>query len=137
MNIYLLIGFLALLWGGWPLVAKLANEHPLNSLIMMMTASIPVLVVAVVTGGMTLSPLPSFKPLFAAGLMIGGGMMVFATVLASPTVDVTVSVPIINTAMMLVTVIGGVIAFNEGMPPQKIMGIGVLMAGIIMVGRAA
>jgi drug/metabolite transporter (DMT)-like permease len=69
--------------------------------------------------------------LIAAGLMFGIGVVAFNSIATSRRLDASVAIPISDTAMMLVTVIGAFIFFAEPITTRKVIGIGLLVAGIL------
>lgn len=124
----------SLVWGGWPLLARSAGEATaISPLILAFFAFIPLCFSAWWQGGGELPEKFSLLKLFIAGLMMGTGLITYNSIMGSKLVDITVSVPIINTAMLAVTVIGGVLFLKEIMTIQKIVGILFLSIGIFLL----
>jgi drug/metabolite transporter (DMT)-like permease len=71
--------------------------------------------------------------LIVAGLIMGIGTTAFNFVVNSRQLDASISIPIIDTAMLLVTVIGAVLIFAEPLTVRKVIGIGLLIAGIVVL----
>lgn len=135
IQILLLTGAVAILWGGWPLFVRATGGAPGNfgNLILVMLASIPALTMLAIKGT---EPLPknSWVKLGIAGMMMGGGLVLFNQYLATNTkVEISTIVPILNTSMIIVTVVGGILFFNEAFTSQKIIGIITLVIGIYLL----
>jgi multidrug transporter EmrE-like cation transporter len=47
--------------------------------------------------------------------------------------DASISIPIIDTAMLVVSVIGAIVFFAEPVTAKKLLGIGLLIAGITVL----
>jgi multidrug transporter EmrE-like cation transporter len=61
--------------------------------------------------------------------MMGVGLIAFIRV-ANGALDASVSIPIVDVAMLLVTAIGAMVFFAEAVTVQKVAGIVLLVAGI-------
>ena len=66
-----------------------------------------------------------------AGLMMGVGLVAFILVANSRQLDASVSIPIMDTAMLIVTVVGAVLFFGEPITVRKLAGTALLVAGIL------
>jgi len=64
---------------------------------------------------------------------MGIGTAAFNFVVNSRKIDASISIPIVDTAMLVVSVIGAVIFFAEPMTIRKLVGIGLLIAGIVVL----
>src|SRR3989338_1829909 len=105
-----IIGFMCLvsvLWGGWPLVVRSAGidkPGPLDNLIISFSAFLPVLMFTVWKRQFEL-PEPGATTRFGiAGLMMGIGLLSYNRVTSSNLIDISTSIPLINSGMLLVTV---------------------------------
>ena len=131
------IALVAFFWGGWPLVARAAGESdPYQPLVLCVAAVIPIATYTALTASTSFPTGLKLLTLVAAGLMMGLGLIAFGIVAGSPLIDTAISIPIINTSMLLVTVIGAIIFFREDINPQKVAGITILVIGIFVIGRA-
>ena len=71
--------------------------------------------------------------LIVAGMAMGIGTAAFNFVANSRKIDASISIPIVDTAMLVVSVIGAVIFFAEPVTIRKLVGIGLLIAGIVVL----
>jgi multidrug transporter EmrE-like cation transporter len=65
--------------------------------------------------------------------MMGIGLLAFNAVANSRQIEASVSIPIMDTAMLLATVIAAVIFFAEPVTARKLIGTGLLVAGILVL----
>jgi hypothetical protein len=63
-----------------------------------------------------------------AGLMMGIGLLAFNAVAASRNVEASVSIPIMDTAMLVVSVVAAVLFFAEPITARKALGLVLLVA---------
>ena len=68
--------------------------------------------------------------LIVAGAMMGAGLLAFNAVANSRHIDASVSIPIMDTLMLLATAIGAIVFFAEPVTPKKVLGMTLLIAGI-------
>ena len=121
----------AVFWGGWPLVARLAGDHGLAGSLVL--AALTFLTVAVAMP-LTSTALPGARDtalLALAGVMMGLGLIAFNAVSANPMIELSTAIPIMDTSMLLVSVIGGIWFFGEPVTARKLIGIALLIAGIL------
>ncbi len=126
-----LVGFL---WGGWPLMVKAAGNHGLMDLVTLTaSATLTVAITALLSGDVALPPQPSMTWLGIAGVLVGTGLLAFSHVTTSPLMEASVSIPIMDVAMLIVTAAGGIYFFQESLTPQKMIGIALLVVGILFL----
>jgi drug/metabolite transporter (DMT)-like permease len=119
----------ALLWGAYPLVARTAGfEGPRAALILTLAGLVPISVMAYLSNAGWPNSVGLLK-LGISGLMMGGGLMAFIMV-ANSSMDASVSIPIVDVAMLLVSAIGAMVFFAEPFTAQKALGIALLLVGI-------
>jgi drug/metabolite transporter (DMT)-like permease len=126
------IALVALFWGGYPLLAR-ASGHggPWGALLLNLAALVPIgLAMAVWPGASERPSLDAVAKLAVAGAMMGCGLVAFNWVASSQRLEASVSIPIVDTAMLLVTTLGAVLFFQESVTAQKLLGIALLLAGI-------
>ena len=124
----------ALAWGGYPLIARSSGVGgALGALILTLCALVPSAALVMWQGVVTRPSSVELAKLIVAGLIMGVGTTAFIYVVNSRQLDASVSIPIIDTAMLLVSVIGAVLFFAEPMSTRKIVGIGLLIAGIVVL----
>lgn len=135
-TVYLGILVIAILWGGWPLVARSVNNPSSTmNLVIVVVAIFPVLLQYWYTTtalSLAATKMDAMK-MVAGGLMMGTGMIFFNAVLASKDVSVSTVVPLINVSMLMVSVLGGVFFFSEEMTPSKIFGLVLLISGMVLI----
>jgi drug/metabolite transporter (DMT)-like permease len=123
----------AIAWGCYPLVARSAGAgagQAFGTFIMMSTGW---LVIAAAAWWQGIEVRPSTQGvirLAAAGALMGAGMLSFNAVASSRRLDASVAIPIMDTAMLIVTVIVAVMVFAEPFTLRKGMGLALLLAGI-------
>jgi drug/metabolite transporter (DMT)-like permease len=134
---YICIAVVALMWGGYPLVARSSGiGGPLGALILTLTALLPIGALTIWQGGAVKSDSSAFIKLSVAGFMMGIGLVAFNAVANSRNMDASVSIPIIDTTMLIVTVIGAMIFFAEPVTARKLIGVALLVAGIMVLKPA-
>jgi drug/metabolite transporter (DMT)-like permease len=125
------IAIVAVLWGGYPLIARAANSgHAFGTFILMSAGWV---VIALATLWQGFEPRPNAAAtikLAIAGAMMGFGLLAFNIVASSRRMDASVSIPIMDTAMLIVTVIAAVWFFAEPFTIKKGIGLALLLAGI-------
>ena len=123
----------ALFWGGWPLVSRATGYGgPFASLVLTLAALVPIAIFSAFEGAASRPPLEDSWKLLVAGTMMGIGTVAFNYV-ANSEIDASVSIPVIDASMLLVTTTGAVWFFGESLPAQKIAGVGLLLAGITLL----
>jgi drug/metabolite transporter (DMT)-like permease len=127
-----LIALVALFWGAYPLVAR-ASGHggPWGALVLNLAALLPIGLAVALLPGASMRPSPEATlKLGVAGAMMGCGLVAF-NLLANSRLEASVSIPIVDTAMLLVTTACAVVFFQEAVTAQKLLGIALLVAGIL------
>jgi drug/metabolite transporter (DMT)-like permease len=124
----------AVFWGGYPLITRgVGIGGPLGALALSIV-SLSTIAVATLWTGVEAWPTPSeLARLAIAGLMMGIGLLAFNAVAASRNVDASVSIPIMDTAMLVVSVVAAVIFFAEPITLRKALGLALLVAGIFVL----
>jgi drug/metabolite transporter (DMT)-like permease len=130
------IALVAVFWGGYPLVARLSNfGGPLGSF-MLAALSLGPIGAAVLWSGDTAPPTRAqLWPIAIAGVMQGVGLLAFVR-LATGKLEASVSIPISDVAMLMVTTVGAILFFQESITPQKLLGLGLLVVGIVLLRPA-
>ena len=133
---WICIALVAVFWGGYPLVARLSDMGgPFGSLLLALVSLVPI-AAATLWMGDSISPTRAqLWPIAVAGIMQGIGLMAFVRV-ATGKLEASVSIPISDVAMMLVTTLGAILFFQEAVTAQKLLGIGLLVAGIWLLKPA-
>ena len=127
------IALVAVFWGGYPLVARLSDMGgPFGSLLLATLAIVPIAAATVWTGDSIWPTRAQLWPIAIAGIMQGIGLMAFVRV-ATGKLEASVSIPISDVAMLLVTTVGAVWLFQEAITVQKLIGLGLLVAGIALL----
>ena len=101
----------------------------------MLAGLIPILIGSVVATDAGWPSKMALAKLTGAGIMMGGGLISFHTLANSP-MDASVSIPIVDVAMLLVSAFGAIIVFSEPLTAQKIGGVALMLAGIAMIRPA-
>ncbi len=124
------IALVAACWGGYPLVARSSGYGgALGTLALSLAALLPI-TLAVLWQGDVERPSPAaLVKLGIAGLLMGAGLLAFNR-LANSRLDASISIPIVDTAMLIVTTLGAIWFFQEAVTARKLVGLALLMAGI-------
>jgi drug/metabolite transporter (DMT)-like permease len=135
--VWLYVVLVALCWGGWPLVSRSAGgTGTAGSLVILVAALVPVGLAAYWEGGALPAPHAAGR-LAVAGVLNGAGLVAFHLVTIRRDVEVSSLVPVIDTAMLLVTALGGILFFAEALTLQKGIGVALLVAGIYLLRPGA
>jgi drug/metabolite transporter (DMT)-like permease len=130
--IYIII--VALFWGSYPLVARASGvSGALGALILTLSALIPVGTAVIWQAGAPRPATSDLIRLLIAGVMMGIGLVAFNALVNSKRLDASISIPIVDTVMLLVSVIGAILFFAEPITAKKLVGIGLLVAGIAVL----
>lgn len=140
MNIFYLIAITAICWGGWPLLARLSNtDGAAYAPVIIASAIVPTIYYLFVHASPSAPAsitIPSLVYLIPAGLMMGIGTISFSLVIQSTELGLSSSIPMINSTMIVVAVIGSVLLFGDNISFQKIAGIATILAGIYLLRPA-
>jgi len=131
---YLGIAIVALFWGGYPLITRSVGiGGPLGALLLSVV-SLSTIAAATLWTGVETWPAPGdVARLAIAGLMMGIGLLAFNAVAASRNVEASVSIPIMDTAMLVVSVVAAVLFFADPITARKVLGLALLVAGIAVL----
>jgi drug/metabolite transporter (DMT)-like permease len=131
---FLCMAIVALAWGGYPLIARATGVGgPLGALILTLSALVPITALVLWQGTMARPAPADLVKLVVAGMIMGIGTAAFNYVANSRQLDASISIPIIDTAMLVVSVIGAIVFFAEPVTAKKLLGIGLLIAGITVL----
>ena len=127
----------AILWGGYPLLTRAAGIGNAFGTFILMSAGWVVIAAVVAWQGIDARPtFAAVTKLTVAGAMMGIGLLAFNAVASSRRMDASVSIPIMDTAMLLVTVIAAVWFFAEPFTVRKGLGLTLLLAGIVTLHQS-
>jgi drug/metabolite transporter (DMT)-like permease len=128
------IAVVSLAWGGYPLISRsTAVPGPLGALLLTLFGLLPIATATWLDAATRAPALRDVGRLALAGLLMGCGTTAFNTLATSRRLDASVSLPIVDTTMLLVSVLGAVMFFAEPLTARKLAGIGLLVAGIAML----
>ena len=131
---FLWIAIVSVFWGGYPLIARGANlPGPLGALILSAVSLSTIMAATWWTGGLAWPAPAAAVRLVVAGLMMGIGLLAFNAVAVSRQIEASISIPIVDTAMLLVSVVAAVLFFAEPITVRKCAGLALLVAGIIVL----
>ena len=124
----------ALTWGGYPLIVRASGVGgPTGAFVLTICALLPIVIAATV-GNAWIKPNSSeLVRLIAAGILMGVGTAAFNYIVNSRHLDASISIPIIDTSMLVVSVIGAILFFAEPITLKKILGVALLVAGIVVL----
>ena len=125
------IALVAACWGGYPLVARASGYGgPLGTLVLSLAGMVPITLAVLWQGGAERPPSAALAKLAIAGVLMGGGLLAFNK-LANSRLDASISIPIVDTAMLIVTTLGAIYFFQEAVTARKLVGLALLVAGIV------
>jgi drug/metabolite transporter (DMT)-like permease len=131
---YFWIAVTALLWGSYPLVSRAAGfAGSRATLILMLAGFLPIAGLALLEPESGWPARGALVKLVVAGLMMGVGLIAFIKV-ATGRLEASVSIPVTDVAMLLVSAVGAMLAFGEPMTLRKSGGILLLVVGIALLG---
>jgi drug/metabolite transporter (DMT)-like permease len=131
---FICMAIVALTWGGYPLIARSSGVGgPLGALILTLTALVPISIVTIWQGVATTPSRIELTKLVMAGLLMGLGTAAFNFVANSRQLEASISIPIIDTAMLLISVLGAIVFFAEPITAKKLIGIALLVSGILVL----
>jgi drug/metabolite transporter (DMT)-like permease len=118
-------------WGVYPLVIRSTGvSGPVGALILTVSALVPIGVALGVQGGFTRPSMPDLVRLVVSGVIMGAGTTAFNFLVNSRKLEASVAIPIVDMGMLLVTTFGAVWFYSEPVTLRKVVGIGLLIAGI-------
>jgi len=130
---YVWILVVALCWGGYPLLSRWSGYGgSRGALILMLSGLLPIIVGSVAGHGGEWPLWGALAKLIVAGLMMGVGLVAFV-MLTTSAMDASISIPIVDVAMLLVSTLGAIVFFAEAVTLQKVLGIVLLLAGIFLL----
>ena len=131
---FICIATVALFWGGYPLVARSTGVGgPLGALILTLAGLVPILTAVIWQGGALRPTAAEIVRLLIAGVMMGIGLIAFNAVANSKNMEASISIPIIDTSMLIVSVLGAMLFFAEPVSGKKLIGLALLIAGIVVL----
>ncbi|MGH8176736.1 MAG: EamA family transporter [Steroidobacter sp.] len=131
---YICIAVVAVFWGGYPLLTRSTGvTGPIVSLIMTLTAGLVIAIATTWQGAVLRPSAGEVVKLSIAGAMMGVGLLAFNAVANSRQIDASVSIPIMDTLMLLTTVVGAIMFFAEPVTPKKLIGLALLISGILIL----
>jgi drug/metabolite transporter (DMT)-like permease len=120
----------AVCWGGYPLVARASGYGgPLGTLVLALAGLLPIALTLLWQRGAEPPSLAAVVKLAIAGVLMGIGLLAFNR-LANSRLEASISIPIVDTAMLIVTTLGAIWFFQEALTARKLVGIALLLAGI-------
>lgn len=129
---YICIALVTLFWGSYPLLARSAGgSGHLGTLVLSLSSLVPVVAMVLWQGAGARLPPSDLMKMVTAGLMMGIGLVAFILVANSRQLEASVSIPIMDTGMLIVTVVGAVLCFGEPVTVRKLFGVALLVAGIL------
>lgn len=123
-----------LAWGGYPLILRATGvSGPIGALVLTVSALLPIGAALLWNGSVAKPSNTDLWRLVVSGIVMGVGTTAFNFVINSRRVDASVSVPVMDTGMLLVTAVGAVWLYAEPLTPRKVVGIGLLLVGIAVL----
>jgi drug/metabolite transporter (DMT)-like permease len=119
-------------WGAYPLVLRSAGQTGSRGTLVLMLVGLVPIAVAALSGDGVWPGRAAVVRLVIAGVMMGCGLLAFHA-LASSELDASVTIPIVDTAMLLVSAVGAIIVFSEPVTVSKVAGIAMLLGGIALL----
>jgi drug/metabolite transporter (DMT)-like permease len=117
-------------------VARLSNfGGPLASFLLALLSLAPIGVALAWSGDTTPPTRAQLWPVIVAGVMQGIGLVAFLR-LATGKLEASVAIPISDVGMLIVTTVGAIWFFQEAVTAQKLLGLGLLFAGIALLRPA-
>jgi drug/metabolite transporter (DMT)-like permease len=129
--VYILL--VAACWGSYPLVARASGYGgPLGTLVLALAGLLPITLTVLWQSGAERPSRDAIVKLAIAGVLMGIGLLAFNR-LANSRLDASISIPIVDTAMLIVTTLGAIWFFQEAVTARKLAGLALLLAGIAVL----
>jgi drug/metabolite transporter (DMT)-like permease len=126
----------AVCWGGYPLIARASGYGgPLGTLVLAFAGLLPIALTVLWQRGAEGPSREAVLELAIAGVLMGIGLLAFNR-LANSRMDASISIPIVDTAMLIVTTLGAIWFFQEAVTARKLAGLALLLAGIAVLRSA-
>ena len=136
--------FVMVMWGGWPIVARLAG---LSSIwVAIVGSAVGAAMVAVVsfaihgmpslaamTGLRDVPDMRSFLVGAVAGAMLGLGMLAYSVLISNKAWEVSTLVPIAAGSITAFTAIAGILFLGESIGLMKLLGLVAVVVGIVLL----
>jgi len=137
-NSVLNLALAALLWGVYPLIQRSTGQGgPAGAFVLGLASAAALLLallVAVLWQGTSLRmSTPDLGRLIVAGAMQGLGLLAFNVVVNDQRIPASVSIPIVDAAMPIVSVVCAVIFFAEPFTMRVLVGLALILAGIAVL----
>ena len=134
-NAWLSVVFVAVMWGGWPLVARAASLPSIwVAIVGTSVGALAVVVVSSFSG--QIKNLPDTKALLIgsiAGVMLGAGMFAYSKLVSNLEWEISTLIPIAAGLITAVTAVGGVWFFGESIGTAKTVGLVCVVVGIALL----
>jgi len=134
-NPWLSVIFVAIMWGGWPILARASGLNAIWVAVVGTTVG----AIAVILVSSTLDQIKSVPDLKAliigslAGTMLGLGMFAYSKLVSNPEWEVSTLVPIAAGSITAITALGGILFFGEALGLAKAIGLACIVAGIALL----
>ena len=124
---YAWILIVSIFWGGYPLVARGANlGGPLGALVLSTVSLTTILAATWWTGGFSWPAPAAAIRLVIAGAMMGIGLLAFNALAVSRQIQASISIPMVDTGMLIVSVLAAVLFFAEPITVESPLGLALL-----------
>jgi drug/metabolite transporter (DMT)-like permease len=131
---YVAMAVVIIAWGGYPLVARSTGVGgPLGALVLTLSALMPILTAVLWQGSSWRLTQSQWLRLVFAGCLMGVGTTAFNFVVNSRKLDASISVPLVDMGLIVVSVIGAIWFFAEPLTARKVCGVCLLAAGIVVI----
>jgi drug/metabolite transporter (DMT)-like permease len=128
------IAVVALAWGGYPLLSRsTAVAGPLGALLLTLFSLLPIATATWLDPATRPPSLRDLGRLAFAGLLMGCGTTAYNTLATSRQLEASVSIPVANTAMLIVAMFAAVLFFAEPLTARKLAGVALLVGGIALL----
>lgn len=134
-NAWFSVAFVAIMWGGWPLIARVSGLSSIWVSIIGLTVG--AMAVGTISGTFNqIKSVPDLKALLVggvAGVMLGLGMFAYSKLISNPEWEISTLVPVAAGSITAITAIGGILFFGESIGLIKSVGLLCLVAGIALL----
>ena len=128
------IAVVALAWGGYPLIARSSGMGtPLGALLMTSSSLLPIVLATIWNGVAARPSTGELTKLLIGGTLMGVGTTAFNYLANSRNIEASISIPIADTAMLIVSVVAAILFFAEPLTVKKLIGLALLIAGIAVL----
>lgn len=133
-GVYVSMAVVVLAWGSYPLVVRSTGVGgPVGALLLTLAALLPIVTANLWQGGNTKLSIGDWVRFGIAGVIMGMGTTAFNFLVNDRRVDASIAIPMVNSGMLLVTMLGALWFYAEPASIRKLLGVALILAGMFVL----